>query len=49
MTELECRPYRYDPRELDVLLGEVVVMNSRTELYMKFLESRIKVCSKNLK
>ena len=36
--------YSYDPRGLDVLLGEVVVMNARTELYMKFLENRIKVC-----
>lgn len=33
---------RYDPRELDVVLREVVVMNARGEMYLKFIEKRIK-------
>ncbi|XP_074617443.1 conserved oligomeric Golgi complex subunit 4-like isoform X1 [Acropora palmata] len=33
---------RYDPRELDVVLREVVVMNARAEMYLKFIEKRIK-------
>ncbi|KAM7432750.1 Golgi transport complex subunit 4 [Porites harrisoni] len=32
---------RYDPRELDVVLREVVIMNSRAEMYLKFIEKRI--------
>nr|XP_058972612.1 conserved oligomeric Golgi complex subunit 4-like isoform X2 [Pocillopora verrucosa] len=32
---------RYDPRELDVVLREVVVMNARAEMYLQFLEKRI--------
>ncbi|XP_031553701.1 conserved oligomeric Golgi complex subunit 4-like [Actinia tenebrosa] len=32
---------RYDPRDLDILLGEIVLMNSRTELYLHFLENKI--------
>ncbi|XP_068722014.1 conserved oligomeric Golgi complex subunit 4-like isoform X2 [Montipora capricornis] len=32
---------RYDPRELDVVLREVVVMNARAEMYLKFIEKRI--------
>ena len=34
---------RYDPRELDVVLREVVVMNARAEMYLQFLEKRITV------
>jgi len=34
---------RYDPRELDVVLREVVVMNARAEMYLRFLEKRITV------
>ena len=34
---------RYDPRELDVVLREVVVMNARAEMYLQFLEKRIAV------
>ena len=35
--------FRYDPRELDVVLREVVIMNSRAEMYSKFIEKRISV------
>ena len=35
--------FRYDPRELDVVLREVVVMNARAEMYLRFLEKRITV------
>ena len=35
--------FRYDPRELDVVLREVVVMNARAEMYLRFLEKRIAV------
>ena len=35
--------FRYDPRELDVVLREVVVMNARAEMYLRFLEKRISV------
>ena len=34
---------RLDPRELDILLGEVVLLSSRTELYLGFLRRRLKV------
>ena len=37
--------FRYDPRELDVVLREVVVMNARAEMYLRFLEKRITVSS----
>ena len=37
--------FRYDPRELDVVLREVVVMNARAEMYLRFLEKRIAVSS----
>ncbi|CAB4036945.1 Conserved oligomeric Golgi complex subunit 4, partial, partial [Paramuricea clavata] len=32
---------RIDPRTLDVLLGEIVLMNSRTELYFRFLKNQV--------
>lgn len=35
--------FRYDPRELDVVLREVVVMNARAEMYLRFIEKRIVV------
>ena len=35
--------FRYDPRELDVVLREVVVMNARAEMYLRFIEKRIMV------
>ena len=34
---------RYDPRELDSLLRELVLMNARTELYTRFLKRRVTV------
>lgn len=40
-----CLFFRYDPRELDVVLREVVVMNARAEMYLRFLEKRITVSS----
>lgn len=33
--------FRYDLREFDVVLREVVVMNVRAEVYLRFLEKRI--------
>ena len=39
-----CRSlYRIDPRTLDVLLGEIVLMNARTELYFRFLKKQVVV------
>lgn len=34
---------RLDPKELDLLLGEITIMHSRAELYIRFLRRRIKV------
>lgn len=36
-------PERLDPKELDLLLGEITIMHSRAELYIRFLKRRIKV------
>lgn len=33
--------FRYDLREFDVVLREVVVMNVRAEMYLRFLEKRV--------
>lgn len=33
---------RLDPRELDILLGEVVLLGARTELYLRFLRKRLR-------
>jgi len=33
---------RLDPKELDILLGEIVLLSSRTELYQNFLKTRLK-------
>ena len=38
-----CFIFRYDPRELDVVLREVVIMNARAEMYLRFIEKRIMV------
>lgn len=38
-------PERLDPKELDLLLGEITIMHSRAELYIRFLKRRIKVKS----
>ncbi|XP_012538440.1 conserved oligomeric Golgi complex subunit 4 isoform X1 [Monomorium pharaonis] len=35
-------PERLDPKELDLLLGEITIMHSRAELYIRFLKRRIK-------
>ena len=32
-----------DPRELDALLGELTIMNARTELYLRFIRRRVTV------
>lgn len=34
---------RTDPKELDLLLGEITIMHSRAELYIRFLRRRVKV------
>ncbi|XP_032219195.1 conserved oligomeric Golgi complex subunit 4 isoform X2 [Nematostella vectensis] len=39
---------RYDPRDMEVLLGEVVLMNTRTEMYLRFLEKKIQADYENL-
>lgn len=36
-------PERIDPKELDLLLGEITIMHSRAELYIRFLRRKIKV------
>jgi len=38
-------PERLDPKELDLLLGEITIMHSRAELYIRFLKRRVKVKS----
>lgn len=35
-------PERIDPKELDLLLGEITIMHSRAELYIRFLRRRVK-------
>lgn len=32
-----------DPKELDLLLGEITIMHARSELYIRFLRRRISV------
>ena len=32
-----------DPKELDLLLGEITIMHARAELYIRFLRRRITV------
>jgi hypothetical protein len=34
---------RLDPKELDLLLGELTIMHSRAELYVRFIRRRIMV------
>jgi len=36
-------PASPDPKELDVLLGELTIMHARTELYIRFLRRRVMV------
>lgn len=35
---------RMDPKELDVLIGELSLMHTRAELYFKFVKRKISVC-----
>lgn len=35
--------YRYDPKNLDAPLGEMTMMNSKCELYLRFLKRRVTV------
>lgn len=35
--------FRPDPKELDVLLAEVTLLNTRAELYLRFVKRRITV------
>jgi len=39
----KSNPERIDPKELDLLLGEITIMHSRAELYIRFLKRRVKV------
>ena len=32
-----------DPRDLDILLGELTLMNARAELYLRFIRRRVTV------
>lgn len=34
---------RIDPKELDVLIGELTIMHSRAELYFKFVKRKVSV------
>lgn len=34
---------RADPKQFDLLLGEITIMHSRAELYIRFLRRRVKV------
>lgn len=34
---------RADPKDFDLLLGEITIMHSRAELYIRFLKRRVKV------
>lgn len=40
-------PERFDPKELDLHLGEITIMHARAELYIRFLKRRVKVYIKN--
>lgn len=35
-----------DPKDLDLLLNEIISMHSRAELYIRFLRRRVKVIEK---
>lgn len=39
-------PEKIDPKGLDLLLGEITIMHSRAELYIRFLRRRVKVVEK---
>lgn len=34
---------KIDPKDIDLLLGEITIMHSRAELYIRFLRRRITV------
>ena len=36
---------KLDPKDFDLLLGEITIMHARAELYTKFLKRRVVVCS----
>ena len=36
-------PEKADPKNLDLLLGELTIMHARSELYIRFLKRRIMV------
>lgn len=40
-------PEKFDPKELDIRLGEITIMHSRAELYIRFLKRRVKVYVEN--
>lgn len=39
---------RADPKEFDLLLGEITIMHSLAELYIRFLRRRVKVSSTSI-
>ena len=43
-SRLYSRPVeKLDPKELDLLLGELTIMHSRSELYVRFIKRRVMV------
>ena len=40
-NHLNC--FRLDPKDLDVLLSEIVLLNTRAELYLRFVRRRLTV------
>lgn len=36
-----------NPKDLDMLLGELTIMHARAELYIRFLKRRVTVCGRN--
>lgn len=35
---------KIDPKELDLVLSELTLLNARTELYSRFVKKRVTVC-----
>lgn len=40
---------KLNPREIDLLIGEITIMHSRAELYIKFMKRRVLIDFENLK
>jgi hypothetical protein len=39
---------KLDPKELDLLLGELTIMHSRAELYVRFIRRRVMVSQEGM-